>query len=181
MTLKPEDRALILATLGVETAEEAVGQDIFTTDEVVALIQAARSAGPVSSGEGAGEDKGFSQGCGSDHSGSRDKPTVDATAALAKIAFLTAADFQMKRLDRFAEEPPEETWAKNGWVRDHWEAVVEAVLASAPLPALPDEVVRLVKAARDVVNGHSNAVFGVPSLAEALEPFADRLHTEEGA
>ena len=56
-------------------------------------------------------------------------------AALAKIAFLTAADFQMKRLNRFAEEPPKDTWAKSEWLRDHWEAVAKAVLQAA-LPVL---------------------------------------------
>lgn len=55
---------------------------------------------------------------------------------------------------------------------------------AAPPPALPDEVVRLVKAALDVERGWRSSTLRsghVAVLSSALAPFADRLPTTEGA
>lgn len=55
---------------------------------------------------------------------------------------------------------------------------------AAPPPALPDEVVRLVKAASEVLYNACQGSVDLDDnreLDEALAPFADRLPTEEGA
>ena len=75
--LTPENVELVRKALG-----HCLGRT-FNRYEVNRIIDAARSAGPVSSGEGTEEEKAASQGCGYGHSGSRDEPTVGATAALA--------------------------------------------------------------------------------------------------
>lgn len=179
MTLKPEDRALIERTRPVPNYSDlkacAQMARFWSIEEghLAAIIDAARSAGPVSSGEG--------------------EPVA----------------WRM----RFRSE-----WAVNGWSyvegvpkpdMHAWDGVsgyeVEPLYA-APPPALPDEVVRLVKAATEIINACEEDC-GVPDAGDeddeavgasseremaltfgimrrvraALAPFADRLPTEERA
>lgn len=57
------------------------------------------------------------------------------------------------------------------------DALVRAMLAAASAPppsGLPEDVVRLVKAARHVANAHDGS-FGIRELSDSAEPFASRL------
>lgn len=145
-------------------------------DALVQRLDAARSEGDVSSVEGAGEWISGMEGLPDqpkDLCGSRDEPTVGATAALA-------IQPTQEQIDAGVD-----AWhANTGLLDDVVAAVYRAMAAAAPPPDLPDEVVRLVKAASEVLYNACQGSVDLDDnreLDEALAPFADRLPTEEGA